>query len=422
MRRFEAYLEKKSIRGKLLQVFAAIIVIFMVSIGVALAGLLKAQNYTYCIIVAVVAVIGISLTIRLAFLLEKVLVVPIKKLTKAAEMISEGNFEIGIPYESRDELGMLSDSFRNTANTLGKIIGDLRKIVESFAEGDFNVRSSCPESYVGELRVVLDELVRMVTTISGALKGMQDSADQVAAGSSQLAGSAQNIAEGATEQAAAVEELVATVSEVTQQILDNTKSTDIVHDKAKVVGKEAGNSQNKMAELTEAMQRINETSQNIEKVIADIEGIASQTNLLSLNASIEAARAGEAGRGFAVVADQIRKLAEESAASAVESREMIVESLAEVEVGNRVTKETGDALNTVISELDEIIVQVARIRSASDRQASSAKEIQNGVEQINVVIQSNSAAVEEASATSEELSASAVTLDELLKKFKLREN
>ena len=183
---------------------------------------------------------------------------------------------------------------------------------------------------------------------------------------------------------------------------------------------EAANSQKKMDELVDAMKKINITTQNIEKIIADIENIASQTNLLSLNASIEAARAGEAGRGFSVLADQIRQLAEESANSAVESKKLIEESLNEVEVGNKVTKETGDAMKEVMNELDKIIQEVANIRTASDRQAVSVKEIRKGVEDINDVIQSNSAAAQETSATSEELSASAATLNELLDKFKLR--
>ena len=123
---------------------------------------------------------------------------------------------------------------------------------------------------------------------------------------------------------------------------------------------------------------------------------------------------------FNYQAKVIRQLAEESANSAVESKKLIEESLNEVEVGNKVTKETGDAMKEVMNELDKIIQEVANIRTASDRQAVSVKEIRKGVEDINDVIQSNSAAAQETSATSEELSASAATLNELLDKFKLR--
>ena len=312
-----------------------------------------------------------------------------------------------------------------------KVVSDLQDIVEHFAEGNFDVHSNCPDAYVGQLRNVLDELDDMVNKVSETMHGIQGSSEQVSAGSNQLAVSAQDIAEGATSQAAAVEELVATVEEVTNQVMENTKSTDIVHDKAKQVGIEAANSQQKMDELVDAMKKIDTTTQNIEKIIADIENIASQTNLLSLNASIEAARAGEAGRGFAVVADQIRQLAEESANSAVESKKLIAGTSGRagaetagkdgtVGVGNRVTRETNEAMQKVMTELDQIIQEVANIRTASDRQAVSVNNIKKGVEDINDVIQSNSAAAEETSATSEELSASATTLNELLEHFKLR--
>ena len=368
-----------------------------------------------------VAAFGIWVTVRLAKILAEIIVTPIQELEDAANHISTGRFDSEVTYESEDELGALSECFRRTISTLKLIIDDLNALVENFSNGNFDVHSECKQAYVGEFKTLLGNLNSMVDSVSEVLRGIQDSSDQVAAGSSELAQSAQGLAEGASDQAAAVQELLATVTEVTEQVTENTKSTDRVHDRAKRVGVEAGNSQKKMDELTTAMARISETTDEIEKVIADIESIAAQTNLLSLNASIEAARAGEAGRGFAVVADQIRKLAEESSQSAVASKEMLETCKKEVEVGNSTTSDTAEALHKVIQELDGIIQEVANIRVASDRQAESMKEMEKGVEQINSVIQNNSAASEETSATSEELSASSESLDVLVKRFQLRQ-
>lgn len=418
-------LKSKKIKEKVMAVFGSMLVAYILTVIVGLLGMGLLGRYPTVKIVAMVALVLIAAA-NLIFVLKVSgsvvlsLVQPVKELEDAAKKMAEGDFSMEITYRSDDELGELAECFRVTGANFKMIVNDLYYIISEFRDGNFDVRSQCREKYVGDYQPILVKLREMVLNISKVLGNIQNVADQVAVGSGELAVSAQGLAEGASNQASAVEQLLATVTDVTSQVEENSRATDQLHDNAKSVGGEADVSKKKMSELMRAMESIKTTSQEINNIIADIEDIATQTNLLSLNAAIEAARAGEAGKGFAVVADQIRKLAEDSAQSAVKTRQLIEASLLEISKGNDITEETADCMNKVMDELDHILIAVGDIRTASDKQAVSVKEIEKGVEQISLVVTSNSATAEETSATSEQLSAQAATLNGEIERFRLR--
>ena len=371
------------------------------------------------VITIVMLVIALFAAIRVANRTGEEIGGAVKVCSDRLKLLAEGDLDTPVTtLNTNNETKILEQSTIEIVNSLQTIIGDIKHILSEMASGNFEVHSEIgSDKYIGAYSEIHLAMRDLRNTLSNTLEAIVEASEQVDAGASQLATGATELAEGATEQAAAIEEMSATVTDVTQQVEKTTKATDEAHDNAKIVGKEAAASKDKMNELTEAMKKIEETSNAIKNIIAEIEDIASQTNLLSLNAAIEAARAGEAGRGFAVVADQIRRLAEQSAQSAVDTRNMIESSIDEVTNGSRITNETEEALDKVLAEIDAIVLSVANARVASDKQAVAMEQIEKAVDQISGVVQANSASAQQSSATSEELSAQAQTLKDLIGQF-----
>ena len=417
--RGKEFFQNRKIADKLSLVLKVIIVVLAVN-NVLFAVMMIAFGHPVLLIIPIVGIIAILILgkMMLKALTENILE-PLEQLETVADAISHGNLEIDVTYESEDELGSLAQSFRRTSSTLKDVIGDINQLLTEFAKGNLDAKSNNIEIYSGDFNEILNKLKEVETGLSQTIYNVKESSDQVSAGADQLAESAQGLAEGATDQAAALEELTASVNEVASHVAENTESTDRVHDQAKEVAIKADHGTAKMKELIESMKHISDTTNDIQTVIEKIESIASQTNLLSLNASIEAARAGEAGRGFAVVAEQIKELAEESASSAEETRVMLTNSLNQVEIGSSVADETSQFMAEMIEQLDAVVMEVAKIRQVSDRQAESVKQISQAIEQVNGVVQDNSATSEQVSATSQELSASAEGLDEMISGFKI---
>lgn len=347
---------------------------------------------------------------------------PLQQISERLKTFAEGDLDSEFPeHDAKDEVAEMIETARQMADNLNVIISDSGKLLNEMADGNFAIATEHEERYTGKFNDLLVGIRNMNRKIDESLRQVGETAEQVSLGSGNMAEAAQSLAEGATEQAGAVEELQATIADITANVEHTAENLQKSHADARKYADDADHSREQMHAMVEAMQRISESSMKIENIISELEDIASQTNLLSLNASIEAARAGEAGKGFAVVADQIRKLAEQSAASAVSTRELIEGSIHDVEEGNKAVALVSETLDEVIKGINDIADTSKSLSENSQSQATAMEQAEQGVNQISEVVQSNSAMAQETSATSEELSAQAETLDNLVRQFTLRE-
>ena len=337
---------------------------------------------------------------------------PVKKLTSAANQLAVGDVEVTIHRESGDEYGDLAESFANMAANMR----EQAEVVQRVAQGDRTV-VVVPHS---EKDLVGNALKNMMEEENVVLSGIKEASYQVTTGSEQVASASQSLAQGSTEQASAIQQITASIEEITERTKINANDANETNKLVMEAREHAELGNARMEQMRGAMAEINDSSENISKIIKVIDDIAFQTNILALNAAVEAARAGQHGRGFAVVADEVRNLAGKSAQAASETAELIEDSIRKVTQGSALAEETAEALEKIVASIEQVVGLINSIAIASNDQATAIAQIDQAITQVSQVVQTNSATSEQCAAASEELSAQAARLRDMITRYQLK--
>jgi len=355
--------------------------------------------------------------VRNGIVLGKKIVHPITVVVKRLELLAEGDLHAETPVpEVNDETATLMHSLAQTVQDLRNVINDIDTHLSELSDGNFMIRID--EDYKGDFAEISRSFRGIVSSLSTAMRDIDNNAKNVQRGAEDLAGASLQLAEGATDQASAVQELTATIADISEKIQINAKNAAKTREIVEDMNKRILESNEHMKNNTEAMDKIREASDKIAVIISSIEDVADQTSLLALNASIEAARAGEHGKGFGVVATQVAALADQSSEAARNTKDLIQNAVAAVEEGIQFVNATAKSLLTVVENANVVNTSMEEIAVASDDQAMAASQISDGIHQIAEVVESNSATSEESAAASEELSKQADMLKELVGRFR----
>ncbi len=322
---------------------------------------------------AIILTISLGLGVAGAIIITKSIVTPLNEAIHIAHVVASGDLTGNIVSEFTDEPGQL--------------LGAMQKMSDSLSEA------------IGQVQVSTE-------TISLASK-------EIAAGN-------MNLSARTEAQASSLEETAASMEQLTSTVKHNSDNAIQANKLAQAASEVAVRGGGVVSEVVSTMGTINESARKIVDIISVIDGIAFQTNILALNAAVEAARAGEQGRGFAVVAAEVRNLAQRSAAAAKEIKELIGNSVSNVDAGSKLVNEAGSTMTEVVESIRRVTEIMAEITSASQEQFQGISQVNQAVVEMDNVTQQNSALVEEAAAAASALEEQTVQLREVAKTFKLR--
>lgn len=349
---------------------------------------------------------------------KKELLIPIVKVSDQMAELAKGSFAKEMDMQpDESEVGKMVEAIIFMKQNFSSMIHEISDVLGQMGSGNYHVEVT--QEYVGEFVKIKDSLIKIVADMKQVLQTIKDTATEVDGGSEQLSKAAMDLADGCTIQSTKVTEVVEMVRKMASSMEEKAQDAQDTVMISSQAGELLMSGNQKMQDLKVAITEISKCSEEISTIIATIEDISSQTNLLSLNASIEAARAGEAGRGFAVVAEQVKKLAEESAQAAGETTVLIEKTVETVEKGIAIADETVRNMEEVMVGAKASTEKMAQMAEELREEANNMYIINENVSAVAEIVDNNSATSQETAAVSEEQTAQVATMVQMLSQFKI---
>lgn len=364
-----------------------------------------------------IIVFGILMLCIVYYIIKKYLS-PIQTIMDGAARLEAGDLNIHIDVHSKDELGRLAQAFNHISTTMNNYVHDISIQLSEMANNNLDIKIT--QKYIGDFIPIQDSIEKISCALNNTLHQINHSADAVAQRAESMSVDAHGLAKSVLAEAQAIEELTASIGNLSKDMTANADKAQKANETVLNVKEQIVSSNQEMAQLVSAMSDIRQSSSEIQKIVGAIQGIADQTNLLSLNASVEASRAGEAGKTFAVVAKEIRGLAAKSADAVKQTEELINASHHAVERGIQIADNTAKSLSLVVEGANEVSSSVDQINSATQEQKNVLDHLTDHIDLISNAMQTNSASVQGSAGTSTELLGLSKRLYELVKGFRLK--